>query len=80
MMRFKIISRTNFNPKYFMSLVWAGAVVTRARREGRIKDDFSFQTIIQEINGFRMGCGSLISYDWIPIPLVYTQECFFIGI
>ena len=63
-----------------MSLVWAGAVVTRARREGRIKDDFSFQTIIQEINGFRMGCGSLLSYDWIPIPLVYTQECFFIGI
>ena len=27
------------------SLVWAGAVVTRAKKEGRIKDDFSFQTI-----------------------------------
>ena len=26
------------HPKYWMSLVWAGAVVTRAKKEGRIKD------------------------------------------
>ena len=57
-----------------MSLVWAGAVVTRAKKEGRIKDDFSFQTIIREINDFRRGCSNLLCYDWIPIPLVYTQE------
>ena len=68
------------HPKYFMSLVWAGAVVTRARKEGRIKDDFAFQTIVKEINEFRSGCGGLLSYDWIPIPLVYTQACLFIGI
>lgn len=61
------------HPKYWMSLVWAGAVVTRAKKEGRIKDDFAFQTIIKEINKFRMGCGGLLDYDWISIPLVYTQ-------
>jgi len=56
-----------------MSLVWAGAVVTRAKKEGRIKDDFAFRTIIKEINNFRSGCGGLLDYDWISIPLVYTQ-------
>ena len=56
-----------------MSLVWAGAVVTRAKKEGRIKDDFAFRTIIKEINKFRSGCGGLLDYDWISIPLVYTQ-------
>ena len=61
------------HPKYWISLVWAGAVVTRAKKEGRIKDEFAFQTIIKEINDFRGGCGGLLGYDWIPIPLVYTQ-------
>ena len=35
----------NFCEGHLKSLVWAGAVVTRAKKEGRIKDDFSFQTI-----------------------------------
>ena len=61
------------HPKHWMSLVWAGAVVTRAKKEGKIKDEFAFQTIIKEINDFRSNCGGLLAYDWIPIPLVYTQ-------
>ena len=61
-----------------MSLVWAGAVVTRAKKEGRISDQFAFQTIITEINKFRSGCGGLLDYDWISVPLVYTQVCFFV--
>lgn len=32
--------------KYFVPLVWAGSVVTRARKEGRIKDDFAVKTLI----------------------------------
>ena len=54
-------------------MVWAGAVVTRAKKEGKIKDEFAFQTIIKEINDFRSNCGGLLAYDWIQIPLVYTQ-------
>ena len=53
--------------------MWAGAVVTRAKKEGKIKDEFAFQTIIKEINDFRSNCGGLLAYDWIQIPLVYTQ-------
>ena len=66
------------HPKYWMSLVWAGAVVTRAKKEGRISDQFAFQTIITEINKFRSGCGGLLDYDWISVPLVYTQVSFFL--
>lgn len=37
---------------------------------------FSFSLvslILQEFNEFRAKCGLLWSYDWISIPLVYTQ-------
>jgi len=27
----------------------------------------------QEINDFRGRCGSLFLYDWITVPIVYTQ-------
>ncbi|KAJ9574764.1 hypothetical protein L9F63_008078, partial [Diploptera punctata] len=61
------------HPKYWMPLVWAGGIITRARKEGRIKDDFSLKTLIDELNTFRSGCGGMLNYDWISIPLVYTQ-------
>ena len=32
--------------KYFVPLVWAAALVTRARKEGRVKDDFAVKTLI----------------------------------
>lgn len=56
-----------------MPLVWAGGVVTRAKKENRIKDDFALKTLIDELNNFRSGCGGMLNYDWISIPLVYTQ-------
>ena len=36
---------TNIN-LYFVPLVWAASLVNRARKEGRIKDDFSVKTLI----------------------------------
>jgi bestrophin-3 len=56
-----------------MPLVWAGSIVTRARKEGRIKDDFAVKALIQKIDEFRSQTGTLISYDWVNVPLVYTQ-------
>lgn len=53
--------------------MWAASIITRARKEGRIRDDFAVKTIIDELNKFRGQCGLLISYDTISIPLVYTQ-------
>ncbi|KAK8752567.1 hypothetical protein OTU49_006276, partial [Cherax quadricarinatus] len=70
---FDALDEKTSHPKYWMPLVWAGSIVTRARKEGRIRDDFAVKTIIDEINRFRGLCGGLLSYDWISIPLVYTQ-------
>lgn len=39
------ISSTQTN-LYFVPLVWAASLVNRARKEGRIKDDFSVKTLI----------------------------------
>lgn len=59
--------------KHWLPIVWAASIVTRARKEGRIRDDFAVKTIIDELNKFRGQCGLLISYDNISVPLVYTQ-------
>jgi bestrophin, other len=59
--------------KHWLPIVWAASIITRARKEGRIRDDFAVKTIIDELNKFRGQCGMLISYDTISIPLVYTQ-------
>ncbi|XP_058790502.1 bestrophin-4 [Phymastichus coffea] len=59
--------------KHWLPIVWASSIVTRARKEGRIRDDFAVKTLIDELNKFRGSCGSLIHYDTISIPLVYTQ-------
>jgi len=36
---------------YFVPLVWAASLVNRARKEGRIKDDFSVKTLIDVCYG-----------------------------
>lgn len=59
--------------KHWLPIVWAASIVTRARKEGRIRDDFAVKTVIDELNKFRGQCGVLISYDTISVPLVYTQ-------
>lgn len=74
---FEDLDQKTVHPKYWMPLVWAGGIITRARKEGRIKDDFSMKTLIDELNKFRGGCGGMLNYDWISIPLVYTQVKFF---
>lgn len=59
--------------KHWLPIVWAASIVTRARKEGRIRDDFAVKTIIDELNIFRGKSGHLLQYDMISVPLVYTQ-------
>ncbi|XP_054723773.1 bestrophin-2-like, partial [Uloborus diversus] len=58
---------------YWMPLVWASSIAIRARKEGRIRDDFALNTLVEAIANYRSLCGGLYNYDWISIPLVYTQ-------
>lgn len=59
---------------YFrLPLAWASNITTRARHEGFIKDDHCMIVILEYLNEFRSKCSALLNFDWISIPLVYTQ-------
>ena len=41
------------HPKYWMPLVWAGAIVTRARKEKRISSDYVASQLMEKLDQFR---------------------------
>nr|XP_033808751.1 bestrophin-3 isoform X2 [Geotrypetes seraphini] len=59
--------------KYWVPFVWFGNLASKARKEGRIRDSIDLQIIMKEMNRFRSWCSLLFGYDWVGIPLVYTQ-------
>ncbi|XP_040202487.1 bestrophin-2 [Rana temporaria] len=64
--------RSSYN-KYWVPCVWFCSLANQARNEGRIRDDQAYKMLIEELNAFRGNCGMLFHYDWISVPLVYTQ-------
>ncbi|XP_078264223.1 bestrophin-4 [Rhinoraja longicauda] len=63
---------SDFN-KYWIPCVWFTNLAAQARREGRIRDDVALRLLMDELNLHRAKCSLLFHYDWISIPLVYTQ-------
>ncbi|XP_056430119.1 bestrophin-3 isoform X2 [Hyla sarda] len=59
--------------KYWVPVVWFGNIASKARSEGRIHDSVDLQLMLNEMNRYRSWCGLLFGYDWVGIPLVYTQ-------
>ncbi|XP_040006273.1 bestrophin-3-like isoform X1 [Xiphias gladius] len=59
--------------KYWIPVVWFSNLASKARQEGRIQDSIDLQNILNEMNRFRTRCATLFGYDWVGIPLVYTQ-------
>jgi predicted membrane chloride channel (bestrophin family) len=45
----------------------------RARAENKIKNDSVANVLLTELNKIKDQLNMLISYDWISVPLVYTQ-------
>ena len=58
---------------YCVPLAWAGTLVTRARKERRINSDFDVVKLMDQLVQIREYLGVLILYDWVNVPLVYTQ-------
>uniref|UniRef100_A0A3B3U9Z2 Bestrophin homolog n=1 Tax=Poecilia latipinna TaxID=48699 RepID=A0A3B3U9Z2_9TELE len=59
--------------KYWIPVVWFSNLASKARQEGRIQDSIDLQNILNEMNLFRTWCATLFGYDWVGVPLVYTQ-------
>ncbi|KAM6217659.1 bestrophin-4 [Rhynchocyon petersi] len=64
--------KSDFN-KYWVPCVWFTNLAAQARKEGRIRDDIALCLLLDELNKYRAKCSLLFHYDWISIPLVYTQ-------
>ncbi|XP_068098175.1 bestrophin-4 [Hyperolius riggenbachi] len=63
---------SDFN-KYWIPCVWFTNLAAQARRDGRVRDDIALKLLIEELNKYRAKCSMLFHYDWISVPLVYTQ-------
>ncbi|CAM1294685.1 BEST3 (predicted) [Pycnogonum litorale] len=58
---------------YWIPCSWFVNLLRDAKRDHRIIDSQGLKLIMEELNDFRAKCGMLWSYDWVSIPLVYTQ-------
>uniref|UniRef100_A0AAY4DJG6 Bestrophin homolog n=1 Tax=Denticeps clupeoides TaxID=299321 RepID=A0AAY4DJG6_9TELE len=59
--------------KFWVPCTWFVNLALRARTEGRINNDVALTALLAELNTVRSQCMKLYSYDWISLPLVYTQ-------
>ncbi|KAM4721812.1 bestrophin-1 [Rhinophrynus dorsalis] len=71
--RLKFDSMVSSHNKFWIPCVWFANLAVTARSEGRIRDNVMLQLILRELNSLRTQCGRLYGYDWISVPLVYTQ-------
>ncbi|XP_040350831.1 bestrophin-1 isoform X1 [Herpailurus yagouaroundi] len=58
---------------FWVPWVWFANLSMKAWIGGRIRDPVLLQSLLNEMNVLRTQCGLLFAYDWISIPLVYTQ-------
>ncbi|XP_051548653.1 bestrophin-1-like [Myxocyprinus asiaticus] len=59
--------------KFWVPCMWFVSLAMRARSEGTINNDVAMTAILNELNTLRSQCMRLYGYDWISLPLVYTQ-------
>ncbi|KAG1672103.1 Bestrophin-2 [Nymphon striatum] len=60
---------------YWIPCTWFVNLLREAKRGHQVTDNQGVKLIMEELNEFRAKCGMLWSYDWVSIPLVYTQVC-----
>lgn len=69
---FSAVPSMEFNT-YWIPCTWFISHLKEAKKTNVISDPQGLKLIMEEFNEFRSKCGLLWSYDWISIPLVYTQ-------
>ncbi|GAB6033038.1 hypothetical protein CHUAL_012224 [Chamberlinius hualienensis] len=66
------VPSSEFNT-YWIPCTWIVSLIKDARNSHMITDSQGLKLLVEEFNEFRSKCGALWSYDWVSIPLVYTQ-------
>uniref|UniRef100_A0A8R1XRX2 Bestrophin homolog n=1 Tax=Onchocerca volvulus TaxID=6282 RepID=A0A8R1XRX2_ONCVO len=62
--------------KYWAPIRWIHAIALEARKNEIITSDLYYWKLCGEIDKFRYNLQLLCNYDWVPIPLVYSQVIF----
>uniref|UniRef100_A0A7I5E7M9 Bestrophin homolog n=1 Tax=Haemonchus contortus TaxID=6289 RepID=A0A7I5E7M9_HAECO len=59
--------------KYWRPIQWLLSLVTLAWDEKRIKGEVIYVSLVDRIAVFRAKLINMFLFDWVPVPLVYTQ-------
>jgi len=58
--------------KWWLPAIWIANLLSKAH-DMRVIDPIQLRELMGELMAYRGGFGTLIIYDWVNIPLVYTQ-------
>lgn len=72
---FQVVPSNEFNT-YWIPCTWFVYRIQEAAKKGKLLNDYAIETIMREFCEFRSRCGLLWCYDWVSIPMVYTQVTF----
>jgi len=69
---FESVPANEFNT-YWVPCTWFVFRLQEATKQGRLLNQYALENIMREFCEFRAKCGLLWCYDWVSIPMVYTQ-------
>ena len=69
---FQVVPCNEFNT-YWIPCTWFVYRIKEASKKGKLINAYALETIMREFCEFRAKCGLLWCYDWVSIPMVYTQ-------
>jgi hypothetical protein len=69
---FSAVPANEFNT-YWIPCTWFIYRLKEAAKRNKLLNPYALETIMREFCEFRAKCGLLWCYDWVSIPMVYTQ-------
>jgi len=69
---FESVPANEFNT-YWVPCTWFIFRLQEATKKGKLLNQYALENIMKEFCEFRAKCGLLWCYDWVSIPMVYTQ-------
>jgi len=69
---FESVPANEFNT-YWIPCTWFIFRLQEATQQGKLLNQYALESIMREFCEFRAKCGLLWCYDWVSIPMVYTQ-------
>ena len=58
--------------KWFLPLIWTSDILKQGLEEGRLRPQ-CVTSMLLEVVRIREALTTILSYDWVSVPLVYTQ-------